>query len=527
MRLKRATPKHDSKTNKVIVPLSDSLDTNIQNFEELFKDCGDIVKRKFPIGKKKQIWAYIAYIDVMIDRRVIEESVLEQLIIQVRGVPEDLENTDDDPFAFVKDGGLATADLKEVNTMDDITLAVLSGDTVVMIDGYEKAIVVATKGFPNRGVQPPDTESVIRGSKEGFSEALRINTVLIRRRIRDTKLKVNQIQLGTRTRTDIAVMYIDDLVRPQILKEIEQRLSYFNIDSVLESGTLEQMIETEWYSPFPQTQATQRPDKVASALLEGRVAIVVDNTPFVLILPTTMNCFFQSAEDYYQRWYVMSFVRILRYCAAFLSFAIPGFYIALTTFHPAMIPTPLTFSIAAAREGVPFPALIEVLIMELAFELLREAGVRLPAPIGNTIGIVGGIIVGQAVVQANLVSPIIVIIVALTAISSFAIPSYSLTSAFRMIKYLIILLSSLLGFYGFWIGILIVLTHLVSLKSVNVPYLSPFVASDIHRSDLNDALIRMPTFMNRLRPIFVKPNSQVKVRMDIKEKGENNVFTKQ
>lgn len=525
MRLKKAVPNHDPETNKITIPLSDSLDTNILHFEELFKDCNDVVKRKFPIGKDKTIWAYIAYVDVMIDRRVIEESIMEQLVVYVRGVPHDMESTEEDSFGFIKDGGMATADLKEVNTMDDIALAVLSGDTIVMIDGYEKAIVVATKGFPNRGVQPPDTESVIRGSKEGFSEAMRINTVLIRRRIRDTKLKVKQVQIGTRTRTDIAVMFIDDLVRPEILKEIEQRLSYFNIDSVLESGTLEQMIETEWYSPFPQTQVTQRPDKVASALLEGRVAIVVDNTPFVLILPTTINCFFQSAEDYYQRWYVMSFVRILRYCAAFLSFAIPGFYIALTTFHPSMIPTPLTFSIAAAREGVPFPALIEVLIMELAFELLREAGVRLPAPIGNTIGIVGGIIVGQAVVQANLVSPIIVIIVALTAISSFAIPSYSLTSAFRMIKYLIIILSSLLGFYGFWIGIMVVLTHLVSLKSVNIPYLSPYVARDVHRSDLKDSLIRMPAFMHRLRPIFVKPNSQV--RMDIKEKGESNVFTKQ
>ncbi|MCT4545168.1 MAG: spore germination protein [Vallitalea sp.] len=525
MRLKKVAPKHDEKSNKVMIPLSDSLDTNIKNFEELFTDCGDLVKRKFPIGENNNVWAYIAYIDVMIDRRVIEESVLEQLLVQVRGVGKSFEKSNEDEFSFIKNGGFATADLKEVNNMDDAVLAVLSGDTVIFIDGYEKVIVVATKGFPNRGVQPPDTESVIRGSKEGFSEAFRINTVLIRRRIRDSKLKIKQIQLGTRTRTDIGLVYIEDLVRPQVLREIEERLSYFKIDSVLESGTLEQMIETQWYSPFPQSQVTQRPDKVASAILEGRVAIVVDNTPFVLLLPTTMNCFFQSSEDYYQRWYVMSFVRILRYCAAFLSFAIPGFYIALTTFHPSMIPTPLTFSIAAAREGVPFPALVEVLIMEIAFELLREAGVRLPAPIGNTIGIVGGLIVGQAVVQANLVSPIIVIIVALTAISSFAIPSYSLTSAFRMIKYLIIILSSFLGFLGFWLGILIVLTHLVSLKSMDIPYLSPYVAREVNNQDLKDSLIRMPTFMNRLRPVFTTTNN--KVRLDIKEKGENNVFTKQ
>ncbi|GKX28544.1 spore germination protein [Vallitalea longa] len=525
MRLKKVAAKYDERSNKVLVPFSDSLDTNIRNFEELFTDCGDLVKRKFPIGKNKDVWAYIAYIDVMTDRRVIEESVLEQLLVQVRGVGKSLPDTDEDKFSFIKDGGFATADLKDVNTMDDAVLAVLSGDTVIFIDGYEKCIVVSTKGFPNRGVQQPDTENVIRGSKEGFTEAFRINTVLIRRRIRDSKLKVKQIQLGTRTRTDVALMYLDDLVRPQVLKEIEERLSYFKIDSVLESGTLEQLIETNWYSPFPQTQVTQRPDKVASAILEGRVAIVVDNTPFVLLLPTTMNCFFQSSEDYYQRWYVMSFVRVLRYCAAFLSFAIPGFYLALTTFHPAMIPTSLTFSIAAAREGVPFPALIEVLIMELAFELLREAGVRLPTPIGNTIGIVGGLIIGQAVVEANLVSPIIVIIVALTAISSFAIPSYSLTSAFRIIKYLIIFLSAFLGFLGFWLGILIILTHLVSLKSIDIPYLSPFTAREVNNEDLQDSLIRMPIFVNKLRPVFARRGS--KVRLDIDEKGEKNVFTKQ
>jgi spore germination protein len=526
VRLEKVSSKHDKKTNKVIIPLSKSLDSNIEEFEQLFQDCEDVVKRKFPIGKDKDIWAYIAYIDVMIDRRVIEESILEQLIIQVRDVPKAFTEKDEDSFTFIKEGGLATADLKEVTHMDDAALAVLSGDTIIFIEGYDKALVIATKGFPNRGVQPPDTESVIRGSKEGFSEAFRINTVLIRRRIRDTKLKVKQIQIGTRSRTDVGLMYLDDIVRPQILTEIEERLGYFNIDSVLESGTLEQLIETEWYSPFPQTQVTQRPDKAASAILEGRVVIIVDNTPFALILPTTINCFFQSAEDYYQRWYIMSFIRVLRYCAAFLSFALPGFYIALTTFHPSMIPTQLAFSIAAAREGVPFPALIEVLIMEIAFELLREAGVRLPAPIGNTIGIVGGLIVGQAVVQANIVSPIIVIIVALTAISSFAIPSYSLTSAFRIIKYFMIFLSAMLGFFGFWLGILIILTHLVSLKSINIPYLSPYIAGDMNEyNDLKDSLIRMPTFMNKMRPIFASRDD--KVRLDIDEKGEKNVFTKQ
>lgn len=522
MRIKKAPPVHDQ-DNKITVPLYKSLEDNIKSFEELFKDCGDVVKRKFPIGKNKNLWAYISYIDVMIDRRVIEESILEQLIVQVRDVPASLDNAESDIFEFIKDGGIATADVKELYTMDEVALAVLSGDTIIFIDGYSTALMIATKGWPNRGVQEPDTEVVIRGPKEGFSEAFRINTVLIRRRIRDTKLKVKQVQLGVRSRTDVGLMYLEDVVRPEVLTEIEERLSYFKIDGILESGTLEQMIETEWYSPFPQAQVTQRPDKVASAILEGRVALIVDNTPFVLLLPTTINCFFQSSEDYYERWQIITLVRILRFVAAFLSTALPGLYIALTTFHPSMIPTSLAFSISAAREGVPFPGLIEVLLMELSFELLREAGIRLPGPIGSTIGIVGGLIIGQAAVEANLVSPIVVIIVALTAIASFAIPGNALTSGFRLMKFVIIFTSATFGLYGFWLGILFMLCHLVSLKSINIPYLSPYVSSSINGYvDLKDTIFRLPTFMYKKRPLFSQQDNDK--RLKINDEGEKNVF---
>lgn len=510
---------HDA-DNKVTIPLSKDLEENINNLEILFKDCGDFVRRKFPIGINKELNMFIGYIDLMIDRRIIEESLLEQLILQVRSVPPQMEKIKSSIYEFIRDGGIATADIKEVDTLDAAALAILSGDTVLLIDGYAKVIIVATKGWPNRGIQEPDSEVVVRGPKEGFSEALRMNTVLIRRRIRDTKLKVKQLQLGTRSRTDIALMYIEDIVRQDILKEVEERLNSFKIDGILDSSYIEQLIEDDWKTPFPQIQATQRPDKAASAILEGRIAIIVDNTPFVLLVPSTLNSFFQSSEDYYQRWSIMSFTRMIRYVAAFFAAGAPGFYLALTDYHPSMIPTRLTMSIAASRELVPFPSVVEVVLMELAFELLREAGTRLPGPIGSTIGIVGGLIIGQAAVEAKIVSPIIVIVVAVTAISSFAIPDNSLTVGFRLVKYLIIALSAILGLYGFLFGVLIVLIHLVSLKSFNIPYLSPYVSSSINKyEDLKDSIFKIPIFMMSRRPVFSRPDKRIRLKTN-KKKNE-------
>lgn len=509
---------HDEE-NKLVLPLSKKLDENIERLEEVFHDCGDLVKRKFPIGQDRKIWMYIAYIDLLVDRGIIEKSILEHLIVHVRGVPPTVGELKQSLLELTKDGGFATADIKEVDTFDEAALAILSGDTVLFMDGYDKVIVVATKGWPNRGVQQSDTEVVVQGPKEAFSEAFRMNTVLIRRRIRDTKLKVKQMQIGIRSRTDVGLVYLEDVVRPEILKEVEARLEKIHIDAVLDSGYIEEMIEDDWRSPFPQVQVTERPDKAAAAILEGRIVIVVDNTPFVLIVPATFNIFFQSAEDYYQRWNIMSFVRAIRYIAGFLSATLPGLYLALTTYHPSMIPTPLALAMAAARDKVPFPAVIEVLLMELAFELLREAGVRLPAPIGSTIGIVGGLIIGQAAVEAGIVSPIIVIVVALTAIASFAIPHVSMTAGFRMMKYISIVFSAVLGLYGFWLGGLIILIHLVSLKSFNIPYMFPFVSMGVnHYSDVKDSFIRLPVFRMHRRPIFANPKETVRMKPSKKQR---------
>ncbi len=491
-----------------------SLDENIKYLENTFANCGDIVKRKFPIGVNKENYMYITYIDMLVDRALIEMRILDKLIFGIKIVKPSISEVKNDLFNALYEGGFPTADLKEVTSFEEINIAILSGDTVLFLDGYNKGIVVSTKGWPNRGIPEADTEVVVQGSKEAFCEVFRFNTVLIRRRIRDTRLKLIQTKVGRRSLTDVGIMYLEDVVRPNILDEVLKRINNIDIDAILDCGYIEQFIEDDWMSPFPQLQVTERPDKASSAILEGRIVIIVDNSPFVLLAPATLNVFFQASEDYYQRFEIMSFVRFIRYIAGFFALTLSGLYIATAVYHPSMLPTLLTFKMAGARQTVPFPAVVEILLMDFAFELLREAGIRLPGPVGNTIGIVGGIIIGQAAVEAGLVSPIVVIIVALTGICSFAIPSISLVSGYRIMKYLLIALSAILGLFGFWIGLLLVLIHLVTLKSFGIPYMFPFASGDMNEySDLKDTIFRMPLFFMKKRPIFSNPNQSNRLKM--------------
>ena len=472
-----------------------------------------MVARTIPIGKDNPLDIYIIYIDGLTDRETIEFSIIEKILFKEDKALEPIDNQHTSLTQLILDTVGGTVDVAEADSFDELVFAVLAGDTAIFIDGSPKGLIVATKKFSSRGVQEPDNEAVIRGPKDALTEGLRTNTSLIRRRIRDTKLKIESLNYGTRSRTDMVLVYMEDIVQDGLIDQIKTRLDKYEIDAIFDSGYIEQLIEDDWLSPFPQIQSTQRPDKVASAVLEGRAAIIVDNSPFALIVPGTLNSFFQASEDYYQRWAIMSFTRILRYLVSFFALALPGLYIALLNFHPTMIPTSLAVSLAAAREGIAFPTVVEIIIIELEFELLREAGVRLPTAIGHTIGIVGGLIIGDAAVSAKLISPMVVIIVAITAIASFAVPDYGLTTAFRLLKYLVIILSATLGLYGFLISLLLIMSHLVTLKSFNVPYLSPYVAGELnHYNDWKDALIRMPLFMQKERPIFAKSRQRIRLR---------------
>jgi len=495
--------------------LGTDFDQNIKFFENIFTDCMDVIKREFPVGEDDSLpRIYTIYIDSMADQRFISDHVVQNIVLTMRDrdVSRTIPIGGNDVYETMKDIGITSPDISETDNLDDLITFILSGDTVVLIEGNPKGIVVASRGFPNRGINQADTEVVVQGSKEAFSEVFRFNTCLIRRRIRDTALKVKQMRIGRRTQTDVALMYLEGIARDQILADVEARLKNIDIDGILDSGYIEQLIEDDWKSPFPQCQVTERPDTASSAILEGRIVIIVDNSPFVLIVPTTMNTFFQSVEDYNQRFEIMSFTRTLRFIGGFLAVCLPALYIVISTHHPSMLPMFLMLNFAGASRGVPFPAVGELIIMDLAFELLKEAGIRLPGAMGGAIGVVGGLIMGQAAVEVGLVSPIVVIVIAITSIASFAIPHTSLVNGFRIVKYMLIIFSAVLGLFGFWLGVILILIHLASLKSFGIPYLFPFAAGEVTgNKDYIDSLFRPPFFMMKRRPIYANPEEQVRI----------------
>ncbi len=478
--------------------ISKNLEKNITIIENAFQNCGDIVKRHFFVGEKKDIAVYMIYTDNIVNGNAIEESILTNIMNRCR-----IDGKKEGMLKRLNEEVIAIGEMNEVKTFQEIFDAVLLGDTILLMDGNDIALQASTKGFPSRGVSEAKTEVVVQGPKDAFTEIGATNIVLIRRRIRDTKLKVKRTKVGKRSKTDVAILYMEDIVRKEILQEVEYKINQIDIDVVLDSGYIDQLLENRWLSPFPQLQMTERPDKAASALLEGRVVIVIDNTPFVVIAPATLNVFFQAAEDYYDRWEIMSFIRLIRYCAGFLAVALPGLYIALTVFHPSMLPTNLALKIAETRQNIPFPAVGEILIMELAFELLREAGIRLPSPVSSTIGIVGGIIIGQAAVEAGIVSPSVVIVSALTGICTFVIPNIALVSGLRLTKYIVLIFSAFLGLYGFWLALILMLIHMASLKSFHIPFLYPFCSASVNNyNDLEDSIFRLPLWFMKKRPIF-------------------------
>lgn len=338
---------------------------------------------------------------------------------------------------------------------------------------------------------------MVRGPKDGFTENIEVNTSLIRRRIKSPELRLELFTIGTQTKTKILISYLEGVAKEEIINEVRKRLGRIKIDGVLESGYIEELIEDNPLSPFPQLEHTERPDKVAGAILEGRVAILVDTSPHVLIAPTIFFQFIQSPEDYYERYLIATLTRFIRILAYLISVTLPALYIAFTSYHQEMIPTTLALSIAASREGVPFPSIGEAFIMEGTFEILREAGLRLPKQAGQAVSIVGGIVIGQAAVQAGIVSQAMVIVVALTGISSFAIPAFNAAAAGRLMRFPLMLMASVFGLPGILAGLSIIIIHLNSLRSFGVGYMEPLVSSD--KNKFRRLVMRYPWWaMNNL-----------------------------
>lgn len=479
--------------NEYEVTLSSELKTTIESLQKIIGESSDIVQYDFKIARS--IPAAIFYIDGLTNSDALEKCVVKPL---QHFSSHDIEGIDGQALVdkLLQEVSHYT-ELEILETFDEAVLPFMSGDALLVVQGIDQIVIVGTRQFNERGVEEPESEIVVRGPRDGFNETLQTNVVLIRRRIRDPNLTVQFGQLGRRSKTDFALIYMKGIVEEKLVEEVRYRLACINIDHIPESGTVEQLIEDNVLSPFPQILQTERPDKSASALQNGQVIILVDGTPFSLITPITFEQLFKSSEDYYDRWQIGTLIRILRYIGAFIALFLPALYISMVSYHQGMIPTTMALSIAGGREGVPFPSYVEALLMEFTLEMLREAGIRLPRPVGSTIGIVGGLVIGDAAVRAGVVNPIMVIVVGLTAIASFTIPAYNVSIAIRMLRFFLMLFAALFGLFGVIVGYILINIHLVGLRSFGRYYTSPFAPYRIF--DLIDTIIRLPLPVNQLR----------------------------
>ena len=499
------------------IKISDNIKENEKYIRERCKNCADILIRPMRLGEESKVDCLIVYIEVAVSNMMLDDSALGKMINHFWEIPPGQIQD------FIRNNSLGIADVKKLEDMEEAVKALLTGDAVFFIDGYDKAMKISSKGYPSIGVSEAESEKVLRGSREGFSDSVKTNSALIRKRIRDTRLKVGETTIGLRSRTTVHILYIEDIVQEELLEKIQTRLEEYEVDGILDSGMLEQMTDENWLSPFPQNQTTERPDRAALELLNGKVVLLCDNSPEALIMPGTFSGFMESSEDWYHHFEMVSFLRILRYLALITATLLPGLYLAVIRFHTQILPGNLILSFAEAREGVPFSSVTELIFLELSFELIREAGVRVPGALGNAIGIVGGLIIGQAAVSANLVSPIVVMIVALTALGSMVIPDEEFASAFRLLKYMFLFLGGYLGMYGIVLGIYVTVSHLAGLLSFGLPYLSPFVKKE-SQDHTGEGVLRIP-FMKRIyRPVYAR--EQQRIRLKKKMEGKNEICRK-
>lgn len=481
-------------------PISSNLKENEELIKSLLGETDDLMMRRFRVFGEYD--AVMLYFSDMTDTGVVNTDILKPLMNKP------------DPM----DGQALTAEqLRDILINDTlyhskgsceqklapVMESLLRGGTIVLIDGLSEAILIETTQVEKRSLQQPETEQVIRGSREGFIEQLGTNISLLRYRLPTTDFRVKMIKIGRVTKSRVAICFLKGIVNDALVDEVERRLSIIDIDGVIDVGYLEQFIEDNHLSPFPQVQNTERPDKAVANMLEGRVIILLDGSPFALIAPTVFSQFYQTVEDYSERFLMVSFIRLSRLLALVFSLVTPSLYVAIISFNPELIPTEFAVAVSGARAGVPFPAVVEVLIMEASMEVLREATLRLPQQIGGALSIVGVLVIGQAAVSAGFVSPITVVVIALTTIGSFATPAYNAALALRLLRFPLVFCAGMFGLYGVMVGLILIVNHLLSLKSFGVPYLSPVVPGNFE--GMKDTVMRAPLWAMKKRPALLHP----------------------
>ncbi|WVX82279.1 spore germination protein [Niallia oryzisoli] len=467
-----------------------------------FGQTADLIMENVKIAENEGM---LFYLDSAIDKSQLQQTLLNKHTYQPNShfdlkTEEGIRNYCEQMF-----GG---AGYKLVQTADEVIKEMLNGSFTIAFKSFPLFICI---GMPNsnlRQVTEPTSQTVIRGPKDSFVEASSINLTLIRRRIRNANLRFEEFHIGNETKTQVYIGYMNKIANEKIVEEVRKRLTNINVSAIFESGNIEELIVDKTLTVFPLAFNTERPDTVAGQILEGKICIIVDGTPFALLVPAVFTDFFISSEDYYHHYSISSFLRLIRYISFMIVLIVPSAYVGILTYHAELVPTQLLIKIMAQREGVPFPAVVEVLIMEFTFEILREAGIRMPRAVGQTVSIVGALVIGQAAAEAGLISNLMVIIVAITATANFVAPVYSLSAATRILRLILIPIAGFLGLYGVLLGLVVMVAHLASLRSFGVPYLAPIAPLSI--KDQRDVFIRFPYWGMRRRPSYLRTAEPIK-----------------
>lgn len=496
----------DNAENQVVEPktLDSSLEMNIEIFKEIFKDDDTVVFRHFSHPNDNRLKCCIIFIECMVKTEVVNDNIIRPIV--------QCNNTDkmQDIINELKENVIITSNIEKTADINDLIKALIMGDTLLFVEDASEGLAICTKGWQSRAITEPEAEKTVSGAKEGFIEAITINLTLLRRKIDSPKLKFKYSTIGEKTKTKICVSYIEGVANDKILEELYKRLSEIKIDGVLGAAYIEESIKDAPLSIFKTVGYTEKPDVAAAKLLEGRIAVFIDGSPTVLTLPFLFLEYFQSNADYYDSFYFASVNRIIRYIGVFIAISLAPTYLALVAFHQEMIPINLLFSISSSRQGVPFPTLVEILLLLFSFELLREASVKMPSVIGQSLSILGALVLGQAAVQAKFFSAPIVIIVALSAITGLLLPKMKVVVI--IFRLLMLALASLFGFYGCIVFWMVAIFYLCQLRSFGVPYVLNLSLTDY--KELKDTAIRVPWWMMKNRPKFIAAQNRIRQRTD-------------
>ncbi|MGM0472011.1 MAG: spore germination protein [Bacillota bacterium] len=484
------------------VELTTNLTDNLAIFKEIFANDDTITYRHFETAGSKKVAGCLIFVDGMVDKEIINDNILLPLMNK----EFNLKSGSDTKAKQLIDQIVTSDTITQTADIDQLVGSALYGDTILLLDGLAAGLTLNTKGWKTRSITEPTAELVAKGPRAGFVESILVNVSLIRRRIKSPNLKFEFKDIGSESQTKVCISYIEGIANPKIVQEVIKRLNRIEIDGLVGSNQIEELIKDSPLSPFRTVGFTEKPDKMAANLLDGRVVLLVDGTPVNLTMPFIFMEYFQSPDDYYANYIFATINRFLRYLSFFLSTSIPAIYVSLVTYHQEMIPTPLLVAITASRTAVPFPTIVEVVLLSLIYEILRESGLRLPEPVGGAVSIVGALVLGEAAVQARFVSSPVVIVVALTGISSFI--NYKMNNILVTVRLVFLLLATVLGLYGYILGVIGLIIHLVSLRSFGIPYMLHLSSFD--PQELKDTAIRAPWWYMYTRPKLIAQENRVR-----------------